>query len=279
MRSPLPCLLAVLAALTVPAVVRADAPVWSGLRFGRLMAPAVSEATTLRLAGDGGLGRVQGRAAFAGRFGVGLAVPLPGSLALEGMATVVEGSRASSTFSAGGDGRVTLAGAWGPVTAAVGADLFLADGAEGFSATSPFAGALWHDGRWRAAGSVRFDHSDSLPPLQPVAQWAEGLTPGWVAALAAGYRLRAVEGALTWRRVFADGPADRDDLALDVAWTRALPVGRLLLGAWLAVPGVEAPDGRTWTLGARLGLDLALRSTLRELFPADVEPEPAFSPF
>ncbi len=259
---------------------QADAPLWSGLRFGRLMAPAVTDAATLRLAGDGGLGRVAGRAAFAGRFGLGLAVPLSTGLSLEAMVTVLEGSRASSTFGAGGDSRLSLAGSLGPVTAAVGVDLLLADGVDGLAATSPWTGALWQAGAWRVAGSVRLDRSDELSPLTAVARWAEVLRPGWVLQLAGGRRIGPIEAGAAWRFIVpADWDDRRDVVAVDAAWAKALPVGRLLVGAWFETPGKEAPDGRTWTLGARIGLDLALRPLGRELFPPATAAEPAFSPF
>jgi hypothetical protein len=269
-----------LAVLLTAAPSRADAPLWSGVRFGRLMAPAVTDTATLRLAGDGGFGRVAGRAAFAGRFGLGLAVPLPANLTLEAMTTVLEGSRASSTFGAVGDSRVHLARAVGPVTAAVGVDLLLADGIDGLAASSPWLGALWQLGPWRAAGSVRLDRSDELAPLAEVARWAEGLHAGWVLQAGAGRRVGPFEAAAAWRFTLPADLADRRDIvALDAAWAKALPVGRLQLGGWFETPGMAAPDGRVWTLGARIGLDLALRPLGRELFPPAVEAEPAFSPF
>ena len=269
-----------LAVLLAATPSRADAPLWSGLRFGRLMAPAVTDAATVRLAGDGGFGRVGGRAAFAGRFALGLAVPLPANLTLEALATVLEGSRASSTFGAAGDSRVDLARAFGPVTAAVGLDLLLADGFDGLAASSPWLGALWQQGPWRAAGSVRLDRSDELPPLSAVARWAEGLHAGWVLQAGAGRRVGPFEAAAAWRFTLpADSDLRRDVVALDSSWSRALPVGRLQLGGWFETPGMEAPDGRVWTLGARIGLDLALRALGRELFPPAIEAEPAFSPF
>lgn len=268
--------------LLAPGLVGAsEVPVWTGLRFGRLIAPAVTEAASLRVGGDGAVGRVGDRAAFAGRFAAGLAVPVPGGLTIEAMVTALRGARRADTFGAVGDGRVGLTRAFGPVTTSAGMDLYLADGFEGFGATSPWAGAVWFHGDWRLAGTVRYDRSDALPsPPSSAAAWAEGLAPGWRLGVAGGRRVGPLAAAASWGVDLPVGPADpADRAALDVAWLRDFKVGRVALGAWFETPAALAPSGRAWTIGVRLGLDLSLRPLARELFPPASEPEPAFSPF
>src|SRR5690606_27132215 len=123
--------------------------------------------------------------------------------------------------------------------------------------------------------------SDALPaPPAGAAAWAEGLAPGWRFGLAGGRRVGPFAASASWGVDLPVGLADpADRAALDVAWLRDLKVGRVALGAWFETPAALAPAGRAWTIGGRLGLDLALRPLARELFPPASEPEPAFSPF